>query len=46
MRFGNPRINSLPAREQRLGLNRNVTRHSKKGEGEKLREAGTKSGEE
>ena len=38
MRFGSPRIGSSPARQQRLGLNRDVTRDPKKSEGEKLRE--------
>lgn len=38
MRFGNPRINSSPARQQTLGWNRDVTKHPKKSEGEKLRE--------
>jgi hypothetical protein len=38
MRFGSPRINSSPARQQRLGLNRDVTTDPKKSEGEKLRE--------
>jgi hypothetical protein len=37
MRFGNPRIGSSPARQQRLGLNRDVTKDPKKSEGEKLR---------
>ena len=38
MRFGSPRINSSPAKQQRLGLNRDVTTEPKKSEGEKLRE--------
>ena len=38
MRFGSPRIHSSPAKQQRLYLNRDVTKDPKKGEGEKLRE--------
>jgi hypothetical protein len=38
MRFGSPRTLSSPAKQQRLGLNRDVTKDPKKGEGEKLRE--------
>ena len=38
MRFGSPRIRSSPAKQQRLGLNRDVTKDPKKSEGEKLRE--------
>lgn len=43
MRLGNPRVGSSPARQQRLGLNRDVTKHPKKSEGEKLREPNKKS---
>ena len=39
MRFGSPRTNSSPARQQKLELNRDVTRHPRKSEGEKLRDA-------
>ncbi len=38
MRFGIPRMKSSPAKQQLLGLNRDVTTHPKKSEGEKLRE--------
>src|SRR3954470_10279442 len=38
MRFGNPRIRSSPAKQQRLDLNRDVTKTPKKSEGEKLRD--------
>jgi hypothetical protein len=38
MRFGSPRILSSPAKQQRLDLNRDVTKNPKKSEGEKLRE--------
>lgn len=38
MRFGSPRIRSSPAKQQRLKLNRDVTKDPKKSEGEKLRE--------
>jgi hypothetical protein len=38
MRFGAPRMKSSPAKQQLLGLNRDVTKHPKKSEGEKLRE--------
>jgi multimeric flavodoxin WrbA len=37
MRFGSPRTLSSPAKQQRLGLNRDVTKYPKQGEGEKLR---------
>ncbi|HEY6153352.1 MAG TPA: hypothetical protein VIW07_06410 [Candidatus Udaeobacter sp.] len=37
MRFGSPRFDSSPAKQQKLRLNRDVTKHPKKGEGEKLR---------
>jgi hypothetical protein len=37
MRFGSPRVGSSPAKQQRLGLNRDVTKEPKKSEGEKLR---------
>ena len=37
MRFGNPRLRSSPAKQQRLGFNRDVTKDPKKSEGEKLR---------
>ena len=37
MRFGSPRINSSPAKQQRLGLNRDITKDPTKSEGEKLR---------
>lgn len=36
--FGSPRIRSSPAKQQRLELNRDVTKDPKKGESEKLRE--------
>jgi hypothetical protein len=38
MRFGSPRLRSSPAKQQRLGFNRDVTKDPKKSEGEKLRE--------
>jgi hypothetical protein len=38
MRFGSPRINSSPAKQQKLGLNRDVTKDPKKSEGERLRQ--------
>ena len=37
MRFGSPRFRSSPAKQQRLGLNRDVTKDPKKSEGENLR---------
>jgi NADPH-dependent FMN reductase len=37
MRLGTPRYNSSPAKQQRLDLNKDVTRDPKEGEGEKLR---------
>ena len=37
-RFGSPRLRSSPAKQQRLGFNRDVTKDPKKSEGEKLRE--------
>ena len=37
MRFGSPRIHSSPAKQQRLDLNRDITKEPKKSEGEKLR---------
>ena len=37
MRLGSPRVRSSPAEQQRLDLNRDVTKEPKKGEGEKLR---------
>ena len=39
IRFGSPRIASSPAKQQRLDLNRDVTKHPKQSEGEKLRSA-------
>ena len=38
MRLGSPRVRSSPAKQQRLKLNRDVTKDPKKSEGEKLRE--------
>ena len=38
MRLGHPPEGSSPDEQQELGLNRDVTRHPAKGEGEKLRE--------
>jgi hypothetical protein len=40
MRIGHPRKDSSPARQQKLGLNKDVTRKPREGEGEKLREDG------
>jgi hypothetical protein len=37
MRLGRPRFDSSPAKQQRLGLNEDVTRDPKEGEGGKLR---------
>jgi len=37
MRFGSPQIHFLPAKQQQLDLNRDVTKEPKKSEGEKLR---------
>ena len=38
MRFGSPRFRSSSAKQQRLDLNRDVTKEPKKSEGEKLRD--------
>ena len=38
MRFGSPRVRSSPAKQERLELNRDVTKDPKKSEREKLRD--------
>ena len=45
MRFGSPRFRSSTAKQQRLDLNRDVTREPKKSEGEKLRDGVNKGHE-